>query len=111
MSRLEDELLFQMNAIKLPLPDREHRFDQERRYRFDFAWIDIKFAVEVEGGTFKNGRHNTGVGFENDCQKYDLAMRQGWTIYRCTGGMVKSGQAVSTVEILIKTMLMAMRCP
>src|SRR5687768_16750315 len=28
-----------------------------RRWRFDFAWPELKVAVECDGGTFTGGRH------------------------------------------------------
>ena len=30
-------------------PQREYRFDDVRKWRFDFAWPSLMFAVEVEG--------------------------------------------------------------
>mgnify|MGYP000595384776 FL=1 len=52
MSKSEDLLLSQMALIKLPAPEREHRFHPVRRWRFDFAWPGEKFSVEGEGITF-----------------------------------------------------------
>ena len=101
MSAIEDQLALQIKALKLPEPVREYRFDGVRRFRFDFAWPELHFAVEVEGGIHSGGRHTRGVGFEKDCEKYDLAMRNGWTVYRCTANMIKSGRAIETIEILI----------
>lgn len=73
-----------------------------RDWRFDFAWPELMIAVEAEGGTYTNGRHTRGTGFEEDCIKYGEAMKLGWSVYRCTGGMIKSGVAINTIEILIK---------
>jgi hypothetical protein len=119
MSKLEDTLLLQMRAVGLPEPVRELRFAAEyvgkgkglrerlaaaglKDWRFDFAWPDLMFAVEVEGGTWVSGRHNRGAGFEADAIKYGEAMRLGWAVYRCTTGIIKSGQAVELIEALIK---------
>jgi hypothetical protein len=30
-------------------------------------------AAEIEGGTFTKSRHTTGIGFHNDCEKYNAA--------------------------------------
>ena len=70
-------------------------------WRFDFAWPDLMLAVEVEGGGWTGGRHTRGTGFAADLEKYDAAMRHGWTVYRCAGELIKSGQALKTIEILI----------
>lgn len=110
MSKVEDLLLSQLKMIKLPEPVREHRFHPERKWRFDFAWPDFKLAVEVEGITFygknkngsmKLGRHQTAKGVNGDCEKYGAAMELGWDVYRCTQQMVRTGQALKTIEILV----------
>lgn len=61
-----------------PLPEREYAFFDSRRWRFDFAWPAIKLAVEIEG----RGRHQTVVGFRNDCEKYNTAIAEGWRVLR-----------------------------
>ena len=60
-------------ANRLPEPTPEHRFDTARRWRFDFAFIAHKVALEVEGGIFTRGRHTRGKGFLNDMEEYNAA--------------------------------------
>lgn len=80
-----------------------------RDWRFDFCVPDLRLAVEVEGithfgktagGKMALGRHQSAKGIEGDLQKYDAAMRLGWTVYRCSQHMVRSGRAVETIELL-----------
>jgi very-short-patch-repair endonuclease len=66
-----------------------------RRHKFDFAWVAQKIVVEIEGGTRANGRHNRHEGYTKDCEKYNLATREGWQIYRFTSEMVNDGSAVN----------------
>ena len=94
MSNLEELYATHVRAMRLPEPTREYRFHPTRRWRLDFAWPDKKFGVEIEGGTWINGRHTRGSGFEADCEKYAEAMCIGWRILRVTGEQVKSGQAI-----------------
>lgn len=65
-------------------PYREFRFHPTRRWRFDFAYPDIKLAIEIEGGTWIGGRHIHPIGFEKDCEKYNAATILGWRVLRCT---------------------------
>lgn len=98
MSNIEQALLFQIKALKLVVPEQEHRFHPTRKWRFDFAWPQHKIAVECEGGTHMNGRHNRGTGYEADCEKYNEALLLGWRVLRVTGGQVSRGQAIRWVQ-------------
>lgn len=118
-SALEMQFMRQVVALKLPTPEREYRFaahhvglgkDLRKRlqaaglkdYRFDAAWPAHKLAVEVEGGSWVNGRHTRGAGFRDDCWKYHHAMALGWTVYRCEESLIRGGQAVALVEKLLQ---------
>jgi len=76
-------------ASDLPEPEREYRFHPTRRWRFDFAWPAEKVAVEIEGGIWTRGRHVRGSGFEKDCEKYNMAVAEGWRVFRLTRGMLE----------------------
>lgn len=82
-------------------PIREYRFalaDLGRNFRADFAWPEQKILVEIEGGTWSNGRHSRGSGFEADCDKYNSAGLLGYRVFRFTTGMVASGVAIDTIR-------------
>src|SRR5699024_9704919 len=83
-------------------------------WRADFRIVGVPLLVEVEGithygrnrnGTMKLGRHQTGAGIEGDLAKYDAAMRLGYTVYRCSQHMVKSGRAIESIEILKRRLI------
>lgn len=73
-----------------------------RDWRADFALIDHRLLVEIEGGGWSGGRHTRGTGFEADLAKYDAAMRLGFTVYRCSPAMVKNGRAIETILGLLR---------
>lgn len=122
MSYLEEELVHQMNLVgrdNWEKPVREYRFAAHHvglgdgirdrldaaglsDWRFDFAFLDYKIAIEIEGATFSRGRHTRGLGFEDDCRKYNTANELGWTVYRFTGNMVNSGEAIKVIERIIE---------
>lgn len=94
-------MIYQCKALKLEPPTREFRFHPTRRWRFDLAWPELKIACEVEGVLFwKQGRHQTGKGYTNDCEKYAEALVLGWKVLRVTPKQVKNGQAIGWLEQL-----------
>ncbi|MHB1176089.1 MAG: hypothetical protein ACYCZJ_13300 [Sulfuriferula sp.] len=101
MSELESALALQIRAIKLPEPEREFKFHPTRRFRFDFCWPQKMFAVECDGAHWVNGRHSRGKGVDSDCEKYALAMLDGWRILKVTSTHIKSGQAIQWIEGLL----------
>ena len=104
-SALEKRFLWTWQAIQGPALVREHRFDAVRKWRFDFAHIGARVAVEVEGGTWgASCRHSTGLGFRNDCEKYNAAALAGWTVFRLTEDMLKL-EVISEVHRFIITRL------
>jgi very-short-patch-repair endonuclease len=102
MSELEETLAFHLKAAKLPVPEREYRFDPERKWRFDFAWVDQMLAVECEGGQWVNGRHNHPQHTAAELNKYNAAAVAGWKVLRFNGSMIESGQAVTTIEEVLR---------
>jgi very-short-patch-repair endonuclease len=98
VSRLEDDLAFQIRAVGLPEPVREFRFAPPRRWRADFAFLEQKILIEVEGAIWTGGRHTRGRGFEADCAKYNEAVALGWRVIRVTGRHIKSGVAIAMIE-------------
>lgn len=118
-SPLEAELAFQIRTLKLRQPLRDYRFAAKyvglggglrgrlmraglRDWRFDFAWPLQRLAVECEGGARQNGRHTRPDGFAGDLCKYHAGVEQGWLIYRCDMGLIKSGKAVQLIAALLE---------
>jgi len=97
MSAAEEQLALMLRAAGL-LAEREYRFHPVRKWRIDFAWPDHKLAVEVEGGLYSGGRHTRGAGFEADCIKYNTLAEDGWTLFRYSPRMVRTGEALAQIE-------------
>ena len=81
-----------LHLTGLPPYVTEHQFHPTRRWRLDYAWPEIKLAVEVHGGTYTNGRHTRGGGFTVDREKMNEAAIYGWTVLEVTSAQVRSGQ-------------------
>ena len=90
-----------LRSVGLPAPVREHRFHPVRRWRFDYAWIEHKVALEVEGGVWTGGRHTRGAGFVGDMEKYNAATVAGWRVVRVVPGKICSSATVGMLESLL----------
>jgi very-short-patch-repair endonuclease len=92
----EETLAMMLRAYGVEF-EREYRFAPPRRWRADFCVPSHRLLIEVEGGVYSNGRHSRGSGFEADCEKYNAAAMDGWTVLRYSTRMVKSGEAVAGI--------------
>lgn len=72
----------------MPPPTFEHRFDVGRMWRLDIAWPEHKVAIEIMGGTWTQGRHTRGAGYEGDCEKLNAATLAGWRVLSYTYTML-----------------------
>src|SRR5258708_7052655 len=80
-----------VHAIKGPTDVTvEHHFHPSRKWRFDFAHIPTKTAIEIEGGIATMGRHQRPQGFREDCAKYFAASLLGWRVFRLSPDMVNA---------------------
>ncbi|HEX8575784.1 MAG TPA: hypothetical protein VF677_05780 [Flavobacterium sp.] len=62
----------------------EYRFDEFRKFRFDYAIPSVMIAIEYEGIMSSKSRHTTVGGYSKDIEKYNLAVTQGWKVLRYT---------------------------
>jgi very-short-patch-repair endonuclease len=100
-SDLERRFEFYLKANRIAGYERELKFSSDRKWRFDYAWPHLGVAVELEGGTWIGGAHTRGPRFESDCQKYNRATIEGWSVLRFTTNMVRHGEAVITLKELL----------
>lgn len=92
-------------TIGIPEPVCEFQFHPKRKWKFDFAWPELKIALEIEGGVWKRGggRHNRGKGFLRDLEKYNEATQHGWRLLRTTPELFEDGSAMIQVRRLVRS--------
>ncbi len=83
---------------KLPEPTAEYKFLESRKFKFDFAWVEQKVALEAEGMV-----HRIKSRFHSDIEKYNLALEAGWRVYRA------SRRDLEQPEVLLKQLKKALK--
>lgn len=82
-----DQIALWLRALGIDFVE-EHEFAKEctppRRFRFDFAILPAKIAIEYEGLNSEKSGHTTKNGYTKDAEKYNLAQVLGWDVYRYT---------------------------
>ena len=84
----------------LPEPIAEHAFAKAalgRRWRFDWAWVDERVALEVQGGLFTGGRHARGPALLREHEKLNAAAALGWRVVFCVPKDVQAGAVIDAV--------------
>jgi very-short-patch-repair endonuclease len=93
------ELVRQMRDADLPEPRAEYVFHESRKWRFDFAFPELKVAVEYDGGVFDGlPSHSSVSGILRDIEKINEAQLSGWTVIRCTAQTVSGGVALRYIK-------------
>ena len=100
-SHLETALQSSFRAHRVDGWVREYKFHPHRRWRFDFAFLGEKIAVEIQGGTYVRGKHSRGRAQRNDIEKHNAAVVLGWRVLYGDTDMVRSGELTQTVLKLL----------
>ena len=85
--------LWLRQTSELPRYEREYAFAEPRKWRMDFAFLDEKVAVEIDGLRYDGvAGHQTVRGVLADAEKYEAALRMGWKVYRVPGPWIAEGE-------------------
>jgi hypothetical protein len=78
----------------LPEPVPELRFNPQRFWRFDWAWLAQMIALEIQGGLWVagGGRHQRGAALLREMEKLNAAACLGWRILYATPDQVTTGE-------------------
>ena len=90
---------------KLPEPERQYPIlnpESGRFWKIDFCWPPEKICVEIQGGAWSGGGHNTALGQAKDYARQNYLTRNGWRCYFYNSPMLKNMAAVTeeVAEIL-----------
>ena len=88
--------IIKQDLFLLPGLRDEYKFHSIRQFAFDFAWPQLKIGVDLQGGIYKPGRrtgHTSIKGMENDMEKLNLAVTNGWLVLLFSPNKVYQEQA------------------
>lgn len=95
----KEEFLNQLRIARLPMPEAEVRFHPTRKWRFDWAFVPQKIAIEYQGGIFHGGIGHNGIkGSKRDCLKFSSATALGWKLFLINADMVRDGSAFGFIQ-------------
>jgi len=100
ISILEKHFIYLWRTIDGPDLIMEHAFTTSRKWRFDFADVPLRIAIEIEGGADKS-RHRQLAGFTADCHKYNTALYLGWRVFRLAGSMITEQNLVPLRDYML----------
>lgn len=81
---------------------KECKFHPIRKWRWDWADIKNKIAIEIQGGVWIGGRHTSGSGFVKDMEKYNAGVILGWRLLAYTPQQFKEGLPIADLEQIYK---------
>ena len=102
VSKLESKFLFLWRVAQGPTLERELVFHPTRKWRADFAHLESRTLIEIEGGIFMRagGRHTRGSGYAKDAEKYLEAVLAGWRVIRLTERQLEIGPIERIVAMI-----------
>jgi len=83
----------------------EHKGITGREFRFDAANISEKICIEIEGGIWlgSKGGHTSGIGYEQNLEKYNLAVLEGWRLLRYSPSTLKKHPEQIILDVMTLT--------
>jgi hypothetical protein len=66
----------------------EVRLIPRRRFKFDYANIPAKVAIEINGQIWHKGGHSTGKSLLRDYEKLNLAQQHGYCVFQLSSEMI-----------------------
>ena len=84
MTPIQDRIfLAALAQAGIPAPVPEYKFHPVRKWRMDWAWVDQKVFLEIDGGLWIGGRHTRAPAMLKSWEKENAAATQGWRVLRC----------------------------
>ena len=77
---------------------RQYAYAHGRKFRADFALVESRLLVEVQGGVYTRRGHGSITGVLADMKRGNVAALAGWYVLRVTPDEVEDGRALALVK-------------
>lgn len=96
-------ILFVRSTCNLQLV-AEHQFLEDRKFRFDYANIELKIAIEQNGGIWMKGggAHSRPANIIRDMEKKNLANKAGWIVIEQTPDKMNTRETEELIKAAIQ---------
>lgn len=103
-----DDLLFDDLKLAGFNPEREHFLNNLRGFRFDFAWPEIKLAVEVDGAGYGHQQISARI---KDMEKINAAIELGWKVLVYPTSRIQTHKRRARIVEQIKRVICGVESP
>ena len=93
----------------IPEPELEWKFLEDRKFRFDFAWVGHKVYLECDGGIWIAGRHTRGAALKKEWEKRNLATIHGWRGLWCEPRDICTPEVVDAIRFSLNAAIITRR--
>ena len=99
----EEQLAQQIrDAGDLPVCCRQYPYAPGRKFRADFAFIEARLLVEVQGGIWQRKAHGSIKGILADIERLNQATLWGWRLLRITAEQLNRDEVIPMIRHALK---------
>jgi very-short-patch-repair endonuclease len=100
LSTGEETLALQLRALDIAYQREVVLFPEKKKWRYDFLLPEMRVVIEVHGGIWHKGGHNTGTGLTRDYSKMNYAATAGYRTLQYSTEQVIRGDAILDVKTI-----------
>jgi len=81
----------------------EYQFAPPRKWRFDYACLPARVAIEINGAIWQQGRHARGSGLLGDYVKLNTAASMGWLVFQLSPELIEKNDHGDQIAMIYNT--------
>ena len=105
----EREFIINWANLGGPRLEAQFQFHPTRRWKFDWAHLESRVAIEIQGGTWLHkSRHVSGTGYWGDRIKMNAALRLDWKVFELTSQDISDERVLNEIKAEIEARMQAL---